>query len=365
MSASGPAGRTARWSSADPGEWAIRALQTVLASLAVLAVLAVPAWAGASFSGGTELQANEPARLELLVTEEDRLGGTVQVAVAVPTGFEALGCTAVGWDCGPPEDGRLVFTRNVVGTFVSSSLYLDVRAGAVNGTHPFRVVQSNGEDEMVFRPAVTVVGGEDPAPRPTPSPTPAPSPAGREPDATASPGPAPSPSPASSSGSATTDAADGAGGEDRADDAADGRDGDEGGSSGGSTAPRRTQGRSTGTTLEVTPGEAASQEQPDVVAPDVADGPAVARPDDGGGRGDVADEDTATVAAADGGPTDGGTGGDVPWQQWVGGALLLLGAAVLLVRQRGPELARAGVRIAGRARGLGAAVGRLPGPWRG
>lgn len=290
----------------------------------MLVVLAVPAWAGASFTGETELQADTPVTLALAVTEEEELGETTRIVVTAPDGFEAIACRATGWDCAVEPPLRMVFTRNPF-AFLNSGFELDVHTAAINGTHAFTVTQSNAEGaKKSFFPTVTVVGGQDPAPssKPSPSPSPKPSPTAD------SDGTTDTPDTSGDDGGDGTDAGSGdtTDGDGSTDDGADSTSGStSGSSSGGSTAPRRTQGRSSGSSLEVMPGESSDQDQAAVADPDVA-----VSPSDGTGS---ADQDAATVAAGDDPTSGGGSVGGVPWQQWVGGALLLAGATVVGVRR--------------------------------
>lgn len=335
MSACGAADRTARCPVPEPPRWTIRRTAALAASLLLVVVVGVPAWAGASIAP-TEVEADTEAALTLTVTEPteeaaEAYGDTARVVVGAPTGFTILGCeSGLDWGCAVSEDGtRVTFNRMVV-LDTSYELQFTVHTATVNGPYAFRVTQADGppaeegEDPpttITSRPAVTVKNGKDPAPEPTP---PADDGGG------------------SQDGGATDDrATDGNGSGDSgtpsqasdddppASGSAQDTDSDDSGSTSGSTAPRRTQERATGTTLEITPGEP-TDDDPAIAPPAVADDPAVAAPS-GTQRDDGSTSESTTAAAAGTQPSDQ-PGSGTPWQQWVGAAMLLAGLATVGVR---------------------------------
>ncbi len=344
MSACGAADRTARWALSEPPRWTIRRTTAILAASLLLVVVAgVPAWAGASFTE-PEVEADSEQELRLRVTEpeDEQYDDTVRVVVTAPAGFTIRDCESPTLGgCTVAEDGnRVTFTRTVA-LGDTHDLQFTVHTSPFNGQHAFRVTQADGppaeEGEeppatVSSAPEVTVIGGTDPEPEPT---TPADDGGsqdsggtgdsdtagdggsqdggGTDDDAT---------QPDSDSGTTTE------GSPSSGDDGQETAPGDSG-STGGSTAPRRTQGRSSGTTLEITPGEP-TDDDPAIAPPAVADDPAVAPPS--GADRDRGDSAESTAAAAVGAQPSDQPDGGTPWQQWVGAAMLLAGLATVGVR---------------------------------
>lgn len=329
MSVCAIADQAARWVVSEPPRWPIRRTTAIVAASLLLLVLAgVPAWAGSSFVE-PEVEADMDQPLTLTVTEpedepdDEAYGDTARVVVTAPDGFTVIRCdsTPVEWSCTVAEDEtRLTLTRTsplALGT--TYDFGFTVHTPVVNGTYKFAVTQADGppseEDPPATRssqPAVTVTGGQTPKPKPSPTP------------------------PADDGGSQTDDGGTTSGSGSQADDPTgeDGGAGTDAGSgdsstdttSGGSTAPRRTQGRASGTTLEIIPGEPIGGE-PGVAPPDVADDPAITPPGD---TDPTADDDSTAVAASGAQASDEPPG--APWQQWVGAAMLLAGLATVGVR---------------------------------
>lgn len=337
MSGCGTADRTARWTTSEP-RWTIRRTAAIVAaSLLLLVVAGVPAWAQASIAPA-EVEADTDTTLTLTVPEpgedNEEYGDTARVVVRAPTGFSGMVCgeMPVGWSCTPAEDGtHLTLTRtSPVGLATTRDFGFTVHTAAVNGQYAFRVTQADGppnEDDppttVSSRPAVTVIGGDDP---PEPDP---------EPDPEAQPTPPADDGGSQDDGGTNSDPQpddtiqdDGAqDGGDTASDASSSDTNSTDGTSGGSTAPRRTEGRASGTTLEVTPGEP-TDDDPSIATPDVADDPAIAPPD---GADTTADDDSTAVAATGTQASEDPRG--APWQQWVGAAMLLAGGAVVAIRR--------------------------------
>lgn len=316
------------------GERTIRRPTTLVATLAVLVALAAPAWAGSSFTQGAEAQAGaENHGLVLTITEpeDEAYGDTSSVTVQAATGFTVVGCQSepATWTC-TFDAGSVTFTRTVLGSLVDTTLGFSVAVPGTNGTYGFPVAQSDGTSTVGSRPAVTVVGGSDPAPpeeeaeeEPPPS----------EQESTQD----PSTSDEESTGDGGTAPAGGTSTDDSSGDSSTSSgttstSSDNDTSSSGSTSPRRTQGRSSGTTLEVTPGEPVDGDDPAIAQPDVADDPAVAPPADAE-PGDDGDTGTATMTAIRGEASDPAEEGGLPWQQLLGGTLLLAGGAAVAIRR--------------------------------
>lgn len=346
MSGCGPADRPARWSPSGPPRWTIRRTVAVtVASLSSLALLALPAVAAATIAPA-EVAADSDVPLTLTVTEPDSetneaYGDTARVVVAAPSGFSVLTCgsTPIGWSCAVAEDATTVtFERSPLlpaSGAASREFGFEVHTATVNGPYAFRVSQADdppaaeGEDPpttITSRPAVTVTGGQAPGPEPTTAP-------GSGGDSTNdggstsggdTTGDSGSAGGDGSSGSTTTDSSPGDG-----DDSTNAgtTDGDDGAT--GSTAPRRTEGRASGTTLEITPGKPVGDD-PAVAPPDVADDPAIAPPEDDPAGGDAGE---STAVAATGTRASQEPGGGPPWQQVVGAAMLLVGGAVVAIRR--------------------------------
>lgn len=319
-----------------------RLATTTAVSLAVVAALAVPAWAQPSFGDGSA-EANSTHTDTLTVPDDERVGTTTQVRMTAPTGFTPTGCTraSVLGDC--TVEGQTV-TWDGMGAL---PLTFTVEVTAPVGSHTFRVTQVGDAGEVRWSVPMEVVSPDD-----TPSDEPSPTDGGSEQptdegseqpsdngseqpsdqgngqpsddpstDQTASEAPTgdstPStqPSPASAGTASPTPAPSPTPTGDQSDAA----------SSGGSTAPTRTQGRSSGTTLEITPGEPAGDD-PTLAAPDVAEQPAVAAPAD-------ANDTAPTGETAVAGTTEDAPGREWPWQQVLGAALLATGALTLGIRQ--------------------------------
>lgn len=304
----------------------MRRLVTVVAvGGVVLALSAAPAWADSSFTAGAEAEANtEQHPLELTLTEPEKedYGDTAKVTVVAADGFTVDGCQPepLRWDC--TYEGRTVtFTRAELGALADATLEFSVTTPGFNGDYTFSVTQADGAEEPATArslPTVTVVGGEDPP--------------AQDDDGTTDSG--------STDGNDTTD--DSAGTNTTSDDQDDGSDsageddpetGDQqetsdDSDSGGSTTPRRSEGRSAGTTLEVTPGESGDE---DAASSDVADDPAVAPPADAGDEQDTGAAAVTTIE--EGQPPAPEDGGGRPWQQPVGALLLVAGGAVIALRR--------------------------------
>ena len=321
----------------------IRARVVVAASTLVLVVTALPAFAGATLSSGATAQPGATGH-QVTIALDPGPSATWRVQVTPPEGFVVEGCQPPeGWTCG--VEGRTATYQTVLGELGPFGLALTVPSQP--DSYPVTVRQSHATDAAAtWTPTLTVV-----APEPATSPRPTAPPDG-DTEAPATDDPTPSPSAA--------DEADEAAAGDAADDDTE----DDGGTT---TTPRRTQGRSAGSSFEVTPRRTAPSEAP--ADQPVVDQPAVASPslatEDGTAQDD--DEDGTAVAAGDGHGTSGSPSlPSLPWQQWVGALLLLPGAVVLVARQWGGQLASGGAAAVDRVRGVGSAtLRRIPGPWGG
>lgn len=315
-----------------------RWLTTGGASLALLAVLAAPAWAAPSFTSGGQAEAGaEGHPVTMQVPDVEQTGPTAKVTVTAPAGFTPSACVGpVGWQC-LVEGRRITWTRGAIGQLGTFGFQLTVPAAA--GDYPFPVVQTGDAGTANWTPgngapvlSVTAAdpppdGGEgegegtdeDPPAGGTEDPTP--DQGGTEPAASGqqdagqdeTTGASPAPAPDADASEATDPADQDTAGEDTSSDAG--------------TAPTRTQGRSSGTTLEITPGEqTAGAQDPSVAAPDVAEEAAPSStPSDVAG-----DAGTAVAGAAS---SSGQPGRDVQWQQLVGAALLAVGGGIVGVRR--------------------------------
>ena len=335
-------------------EPAIRRIVTsLLTSLVALALLTVPAWAGSSISPA-EAKADTQRDFTITITEPDGYQ-TQTVTVTAPEGFSDMACPQLsldGWSC--QSDGTTATFERLVGPSPPSFSFR-VTTASINDTYAFRVTQRDGDGKNPKRssPTVTITGGEDPAPADSggsdeTSGSGSSSDSGSNESSSSADGSNGS-SDSGSSGGTSGDTSDGgssssgeeASGETSSSSSSSSSDSSGGASddgssssssssrsSGGSTAPSRTQGFSSGSTLQITPGESADGEDPSIADPEVADAPVVAPPSEGDDTG------TATMTAISGGtpeqqPADGG----LPWQQLTGAALLLTGGAVAAIRR--------------------------------
>ncbi len=323
-----------------------RTTALVAASLLLVVVTGVPAWAGASITPA-EVEADIDQGLTLTVTEpgeeNEAYGDTARVVVRPPTGFTMISCgnTPVGWSCATAEDGtHLTLTRTSPLALANTRDFgFTVHTSPINGQYAFRVTQADGpppaegEDPpatVTSRPAVSVIGGQDPPPEPKPTPTPSPKAddsSGADDSGDSADGGGTDDGGGTNDGAQTGDEDGPAPDEDDQDAGTEDTGTSDSGSTGGSTAPRRTQGRASGTTLEITPGEPVADD-PAIAPPAVADDPAVAPPS----RGEDRSTADSTAAAAAGASASDQPGRGSPWQQWVGGAMLLAGLATVGVR---------------------------------
>lgn len=303
-------------------------LSTVVAS-AVLAVAltAGPAWAAPSFTTGDRAEAGDPDHaVTMQVPDAEGTGPTTDVVLRAPSGFVPSDCVApVGWSCSVAEQ-QVTWSRGdalaQLGTFAFRTA-----VPAVPGTYAFPVRQAGTDGTVTWTagngaPAI-IVDGEGPGadeepgtegeadPEPSPDSSTDPPPDGEQSSQDDSGTPA---SPAGPTATPSDDGRD-----------ASGRDTATADSNGGGTAPRRTEGRSNGTTLEITPADPAEDRTaPAVAAPDVADAPTsadTARPATGG---DAAAAGLDVTADDRDGP---------PWQQLAGAALLVAAAALAVAQQ--------------------------------
>lgn len=319
----------------------MRRSAVALGTVALLLWTALPALAAASFTTGGEAQAASEAHDVTLAVaevpaEDDTYGETVRVRLTAPAGFAVTcGSMPVDWEC-TAEEGALTWSRRVLARTVDQVEFgFTTSVPAVNGSYAFTVRQSDepaeGEEATTVtagRPAITVVGGQEPEPEPTPAPEPSPSPTATDAaddrdDATTEPSPEPveSSEPADDPSEPEPDEGDD---EEDADDADD-----------EPAARPTTREQSNSTTLGVSPVSPSVSPRPEVDGPAVADDPVIGTPDT---EPEQADDQDATVAATGSDPAQGSPGMDVPWQQWVGGALLLAGGLVLLWRRFGDRL---------------------------
>lgn len=318
----------------------IRRIVTPLAtSLAVLVLFAAPALAGSSFTPA-EAPADSDHGLTLTITEpeDEAYGDTARVTVVAPAPFAVLACQQeLAWDCtAEPDSRKVTFSRTVLGALGDTTLQFSVHTPAINGTYTFTVTQADGAAEPVTvrsTPQLTVTGGQDPAPPPPPDDGDGSGDAqedtsGGGSDSTGGTDDSDSGGSAGGGTSSSGGSSDGSGDSGSADASDDDAD------SGGGTRPRRTEGRATGTPLEIVPRQPSSGDDPTLTAPAVADEPAVAPPTDGADAQDEDDETpTMTAVAGQAGEEEAGDPGGPPWQQLLGGALLVAGGAFVAARR--------------------------------
>lgn len=287
------------------------------AAVAAVALTAGPAWAAPSFTRGGQAEAGDGNHtVTMEVPDAEGAGATTEVLLTAPSGFVPASCVApVGWSCAV-EGQRIRWTGGGVIAQLGKFGF-QTAVPTVPGTHHFPVRQSGTDDTVNWTagngaPAITVASEEPPADGGDDEPRDPPEESTSEPEQPAS-DPEPSPAPASPRPTTATPAADG--------DA----EADASATPSGSTAPRRTQGRSNGTTLEVAPDSVTATDAgataPSVAAPDVADDPTLSTPA-GGAAASTAD----TTVAGVGLDADGGR--DRPWQQVLGAVLLVLAVAI-------------------------------------
>lgn len=265
-----------------------------------------------------------------------------------PEGFVIEGCQPPeGWTCGV-DGGAATYRPVLLAELGPFGLTLTVPTKPGNYSIPVRQAYTT-DPAVTWEPTLTVA-----APEPDPEPTQDTSDSGDTADGDGdgtqdSTGSDPAPSPSRSQAPSST-----GDGDDR--EAATGDSG-----SGSSTTPRRTQGRSSGSSFDITPRRTTPSAAPTAGA--AVDEPAVAAPSLAAGDDEpAAEDDDATAVVAGDGTSGPGQPWSLPWQQWVGALLLLTGAAVLVVRQYGEQVAAA----AGRVRDAGSTtLRRVPGPWSG